>query len=135
MYTYHFFDDVMNMREIFDDFFNRRTSYEPYREFPNVRIYEADDKLTIISLMPGLTSADIDIQLVDDSIVISGDKKADYEEKPYLRKERFFGEFKKSLKIPYRVDSANIKAELQNGVLTITLIKAEEAKPKKIEIL
>ena len=51
--------------------------------------------------MPGLTSADIDIQLVDDSIVISGDKKADYEEKPYLRKERFFGEFKKSLKINF----------------------------------
>ena len=135
MYTYHFFDDVMNMKDIFDDFFTRRTSYEPYREFPGVRIKEADDKLTIVCLIPGITSSDIDIQLVDDSIVISGDKKADYEEKPYLRKERFFGEFKKSLKIPYRVDSANIKAELQNGVLTITLIKAEEAKPKKIEIL
>ena len=135
MYTYNFFDDVMNMREIFDDFFNRRTSYEPYSEFPHMRIYEAEDKISIVSLMPGLTSGDIDIQLVDDSLVIAGEKKSDYDEKPYLRKERFFGEFKKSIKLPYRVNHQSIKADLKDGVLTITLEKSEEAKPKKIEIL
>lgn len=135
MYTYNFFDDVMNLREIFDDFFTRRTGSEPYREFPFVRIEESDDRLTVTSLMPGIKPEDIDIQLVDDSLVISGEKKADYEEKPYLRKERFFGEFKKSIKLPYRVNHQNIKADLKDGVLTISLEKSEDAKPKKIEIL
>ncbi len=135
MYTYNFFDDVMNLRDIFDDFFTKRTSFEPYREFPFVRIQEGEDRLTITSLMPGIKPEDMDIQLVDDSLVISGEKKADYESKPYLRKERFFGEFKKSIKLPYRVNHQSIKADLKDGVLTITLEKSEDAKPKKIEIL
>jgi HSP20 family protein len=135
MYTYNFFEDAMNLRDIFDDFFTRRTSHEPYREFPFVKIYEGDDRLTITSLMPGVKSEDIDIQLVDDSLVITGEKKPDYEEKPYLRKERFFGEFKKMIKLPYRVNHQNIKADLKDGVLSITLEKSEDAKPKKIEIL
>ncbi len=135
MYTYNFFDDVMNLRDIFDDFFTKRTSYEPYREFPHIRIYEGEDRLIIKSLMPGLKPDDIDIQLVDNSLVISGEKKNDYEEKPYLRKERFFGEFKKSIKLPYRVNQENIKADLKDGILSITLEKSEDAKPKKIEII
>lgn len=135
MYTYNFFDDMMNIRDIFDDFFTKRTSLEPYREFPFVRISEAEDRLTISSLMPGIKAEDIDIQLVDDSLVISGVKKADYEEKPYLRKERYFGEFKKSIKLPYRVNHNSIKADLKDGVLTIALEKSEDAKPKKIEIV
>ena len=69
------------------------------------------------------------------SLVIAGEKKADYEEEPYLRKERFFGEFKKSIKLPYRVNHQSIRADLKDGVLTITLEKSEDAKPKKIEIL
>ncbi|HOP29739.1 MAG TPA: Hsp20/alpha crystallin family protein [Spirochaetota bacterium] len=135
MYTYNFFEDAMNLRDIFDDFFTRKTSYEPYREFPFVKIHEGDDRLTITSLMPGIKPEDVDIQLVDDSLVIAGEKKADYEEKPYLRKERFFGEFKKSIKLPYRVNHQSIRADLKDGVLTITLEKSEDAKPKKIEIL
>ena len=135
MYTYNFFEDAMNLRDIFDDFFTRRTSYEPYREFPFVRIQEVGDRLTITSLMPGVEPEDMDIQLVDDSLLISGTKKADYEAKPYLRKERYFGEFKKSIKLPYRVNHQSIKADLRNGILTITLEKSEDAKPKKIEIL
>ena len=135
MYTYNFFDDVMNLRDIFDDFFTKRTSFEPYREFPFVRIHEEEDRLTIASLMPGIKPEDMDIQLVDDSLVISGEKKTDYESKPYLRKERFFGEFKKLIKLPYRVNHQSIKADLKDGVLTITLEKSEDAKPKKIEIL
>ncbi|HOP64394.1 MAG TPA: Hsp20/alpha crystallin family protein [Spirochaetota bacterium] len=135
MYTYSFFDDAMNIRDIFDEFFTRRTYNEPYKDFPFVRIVEGDDKLTITSLMPGLKPEDIDIQLVNENLTITGDKKTDYEEKPYLRKERFFGEFKKSIKLPYSVDHNKIKADLKDGILTVTLEKSDDAKPKKIEIL
>jgi len=134
MYTYNFFDDIMNLRDFFDDFFSRRTSYEPYREFPYVRIEEEGDKLIITSLVPGIMPEDLDIQVIDDSLLISGEKKADYEEKAYLRKERFFGEFKKSIKLPFRINHDNIKADLKDGILTIHLEKSEDSKPKKIEI-
>ncbi len=82
----------------------------------------------------GVKTENIDIHLINDSLVIEGEKKNDYEDKPYLRKERQFGPFKKSIKLPYRVDPNKIAADMKNGILMIRLSKSEEAKPKKIEI-
>lgn len=101
--------------------------------FP-VQIKEGDDKIIIRALVPGITAENIDIQLIEDSILISGGKKDDYENHPYIRKERHFGNFKKRVRLPYRVKHDEIKADLANGVLTLTLTKSEDAKPKKIEI-
>ncbi len=86
------------------------------------------------ALIPGVKAEDLEIHLVNDSLVIEGDKKNDYADQPYLRRERQFGTFKKSLRLPYRVDADKITAELNNGVLLIRLNKSEEARPKKIEI-
>ena len=134
MYTYNMFNDMITLRTLFDDFFDQKTSYESPREYPPVRIREENDQVTIHALVPGIKSENIDIQLVDDSLVISGEKKDDYEDHPYIRKERLFGEFKKTIRLPYRVKNDAIKADLVNGVLTITLSKSEDAKPRKIEI-
>ncbi len=134
MYTYNIFNDMIKLRTVFDDFFEHKTGYEASREFPPVQIKEGNDQITIHALVPGISSENIDIQLVDDNIVISGNKKEDYDNQQYIRKERLFGEFKKSIKLPYRVKHDEIKADLANGVLTITLSKSEDAKPKKIEI-
>ena len=134
MYTYNMFNDMIKLRTLFDDFFDQKTSYESSREYPPVRIKEENDQVTIHALVPGIKSENIDIQLVDDSLVISGEKKDDYEDHPYIRKERLFGEFKKTIRLPYRVKNDAIKADLVNGVLTINLSKSEDAKPRKIEI-
>lgn len=134
MYTYNIFNDMIKLRTVFDDFFEQKPGYEASREFPPVQIAEGNDQIIIKALVPGINSENIDIQLVDDSIVISGSKKEDYENQQYIRKERIFGEFKKSIKLPYRVKHDEIKADLANGLLTINLIKSEDAKPKKIEI-
>ena len=134
MYTYNMFNDMIKLRTLFDDFFDQKPGYEASREFPTVQIREADDKITIHALVPGVKTENIDIQLVDDSLVINGEKKDDYENFRYIRKERLFGEFKKTIRLPYRVKSDEIKADLSNGVLTINLCKSEDAKPKKIEI-
>jgi len=65
---------------------------------------------------------------------LEGEKKSDVQDKPYIRKERAFGKFKKAVKLPYRVDGDKIEAGLKDGILTVKLAKAEEARPKKIEI-
>lgn len=134
MYTYNMFNDMINLRTLFDDFFDQKPSYDSSREYPPVRINEENNQVTVYALVPGIKSENIDIQLVEESLVISGEKKDDYENHPYIRKERLFGEFKKTIRLPYRVKNDQIRADLVNGVLTITLSKSEDAKPKKIEI-
>jgi len=133
MYNYNLFDNMFQLKGLFDDFF-RDGSYESTTGMPPVKIYSTDEKVIIKALVPGIEPEDIDMQIIDDNIMISGEKKSDYSAETYIRKERRFGGFKRSIKLPYRVNTGTIKADLINGVLTITLQKSEEAKPKKIEI-
>ena len=134
MYTNNIFNDMIKLRSLFDDFFDEKPGYETTREFPPVQIREEDERIIIRALVPGINSESIDIQLVDNSLIISGEKKEDYENHPYIRKERHFGEFKKSIKLPYKVKNDEVKADLVNGILTITLAKSEDAKPTRIKI-
>ncbi|NLV67419.1 MAG: Hsp20/alpha crystallin family protein [Spirochaetes bacterium] len=133
MYNYNLFDNMFQLKGLFDDFF-RETAYEPVSGMPPVRIYSSDDRVIVRALVPGIEPDNIDMQIIEDNLVISGEKKSDYSADTYIRKERRFGGFKRSIKLPYRVNTETVKADLINGVLTITLQKSEEAKPKKIEI-
>ncbi len=134
MYTYNVIDDMLKLKSVFDDFFTERKLSNGKTEFPPVRVLEEEDKITLYAVIPGVSAEDLDIQIMDNSLQIRGEKKEDYENHPYIRRERFFGEFKKSIKIPYRVNSGDVKAELSNGILKVTLTKSDEAKPKKIQI-
>ncbi len=134
MYTYDIFDEVLNLRDVVNSFFMENAGKLRSREFPQIEIYEGKDELEVRALVPGVKSAEMDIQLVNDSLVIEGEKKGDYEDNPYIRKERQFGKFKKFVKLPYRVDMNAINANLADGILSIKLVKSEDAKPKRIEI-
>jgi len=134
MYTYDIFDDIFNLRETVNSFFNENTSRWRGREFPNMEIYEGKDELEVRALVPGVKAGDLNINLVDNNLIIEGEKNNDYADNPYIRRERQFGAFKKSVKLPYRVDTNTISADLTNGILHIRLQKSEDAKPKKIEI-
>ncbi len=134
MYTYDIFDEVLNLRDVVNSFFMENAGKWRSREFPQIEIYEGKDELEVRALVPGVKSAEMDIQLVNDSLVIEGEKKGDYEDNPYIRKERQFGRFKKFVKLPYRVDVNAINANLADGILSIKLVKSEDAKPKRIEI-
>ena len=133
MYNYNLFDNMFQLKDIFDDFF-RDAAYDSAAGMPPVRISSTGDRITVKALVPGMEPEDIDMQIIEDNLLVSGGKKADYADKTYIRKERRFGEFKRSVKLPYRVNAETVKADLINGVLTITMQKSEEAKPKKIEI-
>lgn len=133
-YTNDIFDDMLRLRNIFDDYFESPGYQVRRAEFPYVNLYEEGDSIEARMILPGVKSEDIDIQLVQDSLIISGERKSDLEDRPYIRKERDFGAFKKSIKLPYGVDRENISASLKNGILYVTLTRSEQARAKKIEI-
>lgn len=86
--------------------------------------------------LPGLKKEEIEISLHEGTLSISGERKVENEsgEGETFRSERTFGRFQRSLTLPTAVDSANVKAQYKDGILTVTLPKAEEAKPRQIEV-
>ncbi|MCU0844318.1 MAG: Hsp20/alpha crystallin family protein [Spirochaetes bacterium] len=132
--TYDVFDDVVQLRDLVGRFFTEAPAVRRNVEYPYVNLRENNDEVMITALLPGVKADTLNIQLVDNSLVLEGEKKSDVQDKPYIRKERVFGRFQKAVRLPYRVDGEKIEAGLKDGILTIKLAKAEEARPKKIEI-
>ena len=103
---------------------------------PAVDLYEDKDSFTVKAELPGLKSEDIDVSLNEGVLVISGERKCEqkFDEAETHRVERFFGRFQRSIVLPSSVKTDKIAAQYKDGVLTVTLPKSEEAKPKQIEI-
>ncbi len=103
---------------------------------PPVDIFERGDDLIIRAEVPGLDKNEIDISVEDNRLVIKGERKREREfnEENAYRLERAFGTFMRSFLLPKTVDSSKISASYTNGVLEITLPKAETAKPRKVQI-
>ncbi len=94
-----------------------------------------DDSFTIQALLPGVHPDDLNIQIVNEILTISGELKSDREEGGnYLLSERPSGRFNRVLTLPTPLDSSKVEAELENGVLTLEIPKVEEAKPHTIKI-
>lgn len=134
MITYDIFDDMYELRNMVDRFFDDIPAQTRRRDYPYVSIYEGNDEITVKALAPGIKPEDFNVQLIDSSLIIQGEKKDDYSNQPYIRKERLFGKFNKSVKLPYRVDPDRVSAEMKNGILTVKVLRSEETKPKRIEI-
>jgi len=132
--TYDFLDDMTGLRNWFDGFFSDRPYMTRRAEYPYVNLYENSDAIEVVVLAPGVKGENINLQLIDNRLTIETEKNIDYKDKPYIRKERNFGSFKKTVVLPYRVDSNKIEANMKDGILTVKLIRAEETKPRKIEI-
>ncbi|SPE55366.1 Heat shock protein Hsp20 [Verrucomicrobia bacterium] len=103
---------------------------------PALDVFEDKDNLVVRVELPGMKREDIDVSLHDGTLSISGERKSDnkYEDAEVFRTERFFGRFQRSVSLPTPVASDKVKAQYTDGVLTITLPKTEEAKPKQIEV-
>ena len=133
--TYDIFDDVFKLRNMVDDFFkDNPASRNRALEYPYANVFEKNDQLEIRALVPGVVKEDLKIELNNNNVVIEGTRKNDTVDKPYIRKERTFGTFSKTIRLPYAVKQDAINASLKNGILSVTLEKSEEAKPKKIDI-
>jgi HSP20 family protein len=102
---------------------------------PAVDLFEDRDHFIVKAEIPGLRKEQIDISLHAGALIISGERS--YEEKQdgaNYRSERFFGRFQRTVTLPKAVAADKVKAAYKDGILTVTLPKAEEAKPKQIEI-
>jgi HSP20 family protein len=103
---------------------------------PSVDISESEDEIVVVAEVPGMKKEDIHITIQDNVLTLKGEKKREIEEKEenYHRLERSFGSFERSFSLPSIIQAGQVKAGYKDGVLTITLPKAEEAKPKQIDI-
>ncbi|MDH7500201.1 MAG: Hsp20/alpha crystallin family protein [candidate division NC10 bacterium] len=103
---------------------------------PAVDIYETEDKVVLKAELPGLKKDHIDIQIRENTLTLKGEKKFEKEvkEENYHRVERTYGTFQRSFTLPNTVKQEGIEAIFKDGVLEVSLPKAEEAKPKQIKV-
>jgi HSP20 family protein len=134
------------MEDMMEDFFKRpfgrsfwsgmpRIS-EGVEPSPSVDIFEKGDDVIVKSDMPGMTKEDIEVNLTDDSITLSGERKKEekVEEKNFYRLERSYGSFRRTFALPSEVRSDKAKASFKDGVLEVRIPKSESAKQKEKKI-
>ncbi len=131
----HFTD----MNRMFNDPFARLTaSAEAVGGwFPPVDIHEEPERIVLRAEVPGVSREDIEVSVENGTITLRGEKKHEHEvdsENAY-RLERFYGSFARSFVLPAAIDPDHIRATYRDGVLEVVVPKAEEAKPKKIQVL
>jgi HSP20 family protein len=123
----------------------RNLGFEPWTEgdsdlasawAPMVDIYDKEDQLVIQAELPGVKKEDIDVRVEDNMLMLSGKREREREvkEEGYYRSERYFGNFGRTFRLPSTVASEKIDASFKDGILTIAMPKAEEAKPTQIRV-
>lgn len=137
------FGELMSLRQamdrLFEESFVRPTSIlASLREgpVPALDIYETDDAMVVKASVPGIKPGDIDITITGDILTIKGEAKTEEEikEENYYRQERRYGAFTRTVELPPQLQTDRAEATFEQGVLTLTIPKAEEIKPKAIKI-
>lgn len=125
------------MDDLFDSFFRGLDRpFFGYKTWPAIDIAETEHEFVVKAEVPGCKADDIDISVHGSTLTISGEKKQEEEkkEKGYYHVERSYGGFRRDLNLPADIDMDKIEAECKNGILSITLPKAETAKPVKVKV-
>jgi HSP20 family protein len=103
--------------------------------YPPLELVDGGDNLTITAELPGVNKDEVELTVLGDTLTIAGEKKLPAEDgASYIRHERPHGTFRRLVDLPYSVAQDKIKASYKDGILTITLPKAEEAKPRQIAV-
>ncbi len=132
------FQDLATMQKdmgrLFGSLWSDETSTGAW--YPSVDIAEGKEEYTVHVELPGIDKKDVKVSVQDNVLTIRGEKKQESEarDKNYHRVERSYGSFARSFRLPTLVKADKIEAAYKDGVLTITLPKAEEAKAKEIEV-
>ncbi len=103
---------------------------------PALDVYDEKDRFLVSVELPGLKKEEISLSFHDGVLTVSGERKHEREGKEgeTFRSERYFGKFQRSVSVPAAVDAGKVTASYKDGVLLIDLPKAEEAKPKQIQV-
>jgi HSP20 family protein len=132
--------EMMTLREamdrLFDDAFTRPIHNGNNWGAPAIDLYQTNDDVVVKATLPGLKTEDVQISITGDMLTLKGEFKQDNEikEATYHIKEQRYGSFERSVMLPTTVQSEKAKAEFENGILTVTLPKAEQVKPKTITV-
>jgi HSP20 family protein len=103
---------------------------------PALDLYQSNDNVIALVELPGMRKEDIEISLHNGTMTISGERKRENSSDgdKAERTERYIGRFRRSIALPTRVDAGKVSATYRDGILTVTLPKAEEVKPKQIQV-
>lgn len=131
--------EMDRLRQEVDQLFNSfLPGTEPFfsRVYPALNLTEDADNFYVRAELPGVRTEDLDISVVEGRLLIRGERKfaAEHPEANYHRREREAGFFRRTIALPARVTQDKVSASMKNGTLTVTLPKAEEAKPRKIVV-
>jgi len=119
---------------------SRRVAFLPGsspRRYPLVNIFEEGDKVNVQALTPGLDPQSLNVDIMHNRLTLSGEKigiPGDVRPEAFHRSERASGRFVRTVDLPVEVNEQEVQAEYKNGVLLVTLPKAEKAKPKQISV-
>ena len=132
--------EMMTLREamdhLFDDAFTRPLSIRDGWSVPAIDMYQTDDEIVVKASLPGVKADEVQINISGEVLTLKGETKHEEEKKDkawHIREQRW-GAFERSVVLPTDVVADKAKADFENGILTITLPKAEEVKPKVISI-
>lgn len=136
------FREMMSLRNAMDRLFED-SFIRPWRFWPDLErgelpldMYQTANDVVVKAALPGVKPEEVDISITGDTLTIKGEHKEEQEikQEDYFYKEHRYGGFSRSVTIPVQVQSDKAEATFENGVLTLTLPKAEEAKPKQIKV-
>jgi HSP20 family protein len=125
------------LNRLFTDFFGRARQEQNLTTWaPAVDIYEGENELVVKADLPDVKPEDLDIRVENNILTIRGERKFEKkaDDKNYLRVERAYGSFARSFSLANTVSTEAIRADYKDGVLTLSIPKREEAKPKQIKV-
>ena len=124
------------MNRLFDDFVGPSKTSDDIVWAPRVDISETKDDIVVRAELPGVTPDSINVDLANNTLTIQGEKKKEDtdEGENFYRVERISGKFMRSFSLPQRVKADSVKARYKDGILVVTIPKAEEAKPREIKV-
>ena len=129
-------DPFALMHSMLGDFDRLTPPRAPQPVFPAVNVWQGEEAVAITAELPGIDPGDIDISVKDNVLTLSGERKAP--DVPagarWHRKERGYGRFTRSIRLPFVAGDDQVEARMINGVLRIVIGRPEEDKPRKIEI-
>lgn len=133
------FREIETLRRQFDELFEELARGNRESEMtwtPLVELQDMDDNLIVRAQLPGLEAKDLDVQVTRDAVSISGEHRSEnkVEEKGYFRSEFRYGKFQRMIPLPVHIQNERVQADFQNGVLTLTLPKVEEAQRRVVRL-
>ena len=134
--TFRLLDPWAGFEEVFGSLAARHETDSCGCGFPALNFHSEGDDGVVTAELPGVDPGDLEIQVVGRKLTISGERKIPEHgnDESFHRSERWHGKFERSIELPYNVESGKVEARVHNGVLAVTLPRAEADKPRKVAI-